>query len=103
MFRRYYHETIAANIAEFLKSRNHIIVRTDDDGSSFREFLLSICAECDRESCILEWKARSDIVGGVSVSTPSVAISGANHPGNNVSASDDFGGSLGGGATVTGR
>ena len=98
---RYYHEAITANIAEFLKNRNHIIVRTDDDGSSFKEFLRFICAEGDTDLCLREWKARSETDMMVIGDSASISSMGSANASDSVSGGLDA--SIGGGAAITRR
>jgi hypothetical protein len=53
---KFYVETIHSNISEFVKSKNHLVVHLQDDGSSFDNFLSTIAGEGDLKTVRETWK-----------------------------------------------
>jgi hypothetical protein len=53
---KFYVETIHSNIADFVKSKNHLVVHLQDGGESFDQFLSAIDAEGDLEVARATWK-----------------------------------------------
>ena len=53
---KFYVETIHANISEFLKDKNHLVVHLQDGGESFERFLTAVDAEGDLQMVRETWK-----------------------------------------------
>jgi len=53
---KFYVETIHSNIADFVKSKNHLVVHLQDGGESFDQFISAIDAEGDLEVARATWK-----------------------------------------------
>jgi hypothetical protein len=53
---KFYVETIHLNIADFVKSKNHLVVHLQDGGDSFDRFLSAIDAEGDLVAARATWK-----------------------------------------------
>lgn len=52
---KFYVETVHANINDFLKNKNHMVVHLQDGGETFSQFLTAIGAEGDLKASSATW------------------------------------------------